>query len=90
MFLQVLAGLCVIACMPAWSVWAQEFETLHVEPSLDLRDINNGLLGVGKQRSLGFAPPFILSADGVRFFHEFPQLSPQFVHARHQASAALH
>jgi hypothetical protein len=25
------------------------------------------------------APPFILTTDGVRFFQEFPQLSPQFV-----------
>jgi len=79
MCFRVFAWICLIACMPAGPVVAQEFQTLHVEPSLDLRDINNDLLGVGKQRSFGPAPPFILSTEGVRFFQEFRQLSPQFV-----------
>ena len=79
MLCRAFAWICFIGCMPAGSVVAQEFQTLHVEPSLDLRDLNNDLLGVGRQRSIGPAPPFISSIDGVRFFREFPHLSPQFV-----------
>ena len=77
MFARLIVALYVVAFVWPSPARAQTFHVVHLDPSLNVADINNELMAVGR-KGRGFLDsiPFILSPSGLHLFPDVGALSP--------------